>query len=201
MMALYHIHNPDIPKFLTSCSACGLDINAGYRFDCDHCPDFHLCHKCYAHYRQHHQQPHEHQLKKVAVQSENTGTLTEEERRKRQRTIQLHMQLLAHASTCRNAACPSANCEKMKNLLAHGNKCTIKVQGGCAVCRRIWALLQIHARQCRRPTCQVQKCRQLKEQLRNIELQQNAMDERRRIAMNKQYAPRAAVGGGAASED
>jgi len=201
MMALYHIHNPDIPKFLTSCTACGLDINAGMRFDCNKCPDFHLCEKCYRHYRAHGQNPHEHHLQRVAVLAENSGhQLTEEERRKRKRTIQLHMQLLAHASSCRNAACPSANCEKMKNLLAHGGKCTIKVQGGCAVCRRIWALLQIHARQCHRPTCLVQKCRQLKEQLRNLELQQNAMDERRRLAMNQQYNPGAASRA-AATED
>jgi E1A/CREB-binding protein len=29
MMALYHVHNPDIPKFLTSCSSCGIDIISG----------------------------------------------------------------------------------------------------------------------------------------------------------------------------
>ena len=30
--------------------------------------------------------------------------------------------------------------------------------GGCNVCRRIWALLQIHARQCRRSNCPVSRC-------------------------------------------
>ena len=55
----------------------------------------------------------------------------------------------------------------VQNLLTHGAKCAIKVQGGCNVCRRIWALLQIHARQCRKANCQVPKCRQLKEQLIN----------------------------------
>jgi len=192
MMVLYHVHNPDIPKFLTSCSMCGLDINAGYRYDCPDCPEFHLCHKCFVHCQVTRQNPHDHRLKKVLVQSENGGQLTEEQRRQRQRSIQLHMQLLAHAATCRNPACPSANCQKMKNLLQHGTKCAVKVQGGCNVCRRIWALLQIHARQCRRPNCLVPKCRQLKEQLRNIELQQAAMDERRRLAMNEQYARPAA---------
>jgi len=193
MMVLYHVHNPDIPKFLTSCSMCGLDINAGYRYDCPECPEFHLCHKCFVHCQMTRQNPHDHRLKKVLVQSENGGQLTEEQRRQRQRSIQLHMQLLAHAATCRNPACPSANCEKMKNLLQHGTKCPVKVQGGCNVCRRIWALLQIHARQCRRPNCLVPKCRQLKEQLRNIELQQAAMDERRRLAMNEKYARPAAA--------
>mmetsp|Transcript_10114 Transcript_10114/g.23330 ORF Transcript_10114/g.23330 Transcript_10114/m.23330 type:complete len:1106 (-) Transcript_10114:153-3470(-) len=190
MMALYHIHNPDIPKFLTTCTTCQQDINSGYRYDCDHCPEFHLCHQCYQTFQLNRRSPHEHRLKKVAVQSESTGQLTEEQRRQRQRSIQLHMQLLAHASICRNPECPSANCEKMKNLLQHGTKCTTKVQGGCNVCRRIWALLQIHARQCRRPMCQVPKCRQLKEQLRSLQLQQAAMDERRRLAMHEQYSQR-----------
>jgi len=105
------------------------------------------------------------------------------------------MQLLQHAAACRSAACPSANCTKMKNLLKHGAACTTRVQGGCAICRRIWALLQIHARcvraaptgppkgapenrQCRREACAVPKCRPLREQLRALAQQQAQMDER-----------------------
>jgi len=189
MMTLFHVHNPDIPKVQTVCNICSEGINSGYKYDCEQCPDFHLCHKCFTHYGT---AAHHHRLKREMVQSDSA--LTAEQRRQRQRSIQLHMQLLAHASICHNAACPSANCQKMKNLLQHGTKCPIKVQGGCNVCRRIWALLQIHARQCRRADCQVPKCRQLKQQLRNIELQQHAMDERRRVAMNEQYgAGRAAA--------
>ncbi len=74
-----------------------------------------------------------------------------------------------------------------QNLLKHGANCTTRVQGGCAICRRIWALLQIHARQCRREACVVPKCRQLKEQLRALAQQQAQMDERRRAAMNAAY--------------
>lgn len=36
-----------------------------------------------------------------------------------------------------------------QNLLMHGSKCPIRAQGGCSVCKRVWALLQIHARQCK----------------------------------------------------
>jgi inosine/xanthosine triphosphatase len=92
----------------------------------------------------------------------------------RARMIRLHMHLLEHAAGCRNAACPSANCRKMKNLLRHGATCTTKVQGGCAICRRVWALLQIHARQCAKPagSCPVPKCAQLKAQL--AQMQQRA---------------------------
>ncbi len=92
----------------------------------------------------------------------------------RARQIRLHMQLLQHTAGCRNAACPSPNCRKMKNLLRHGATCTTKVQGGCAICRRVWALLQIHARQCAKPagSCPVPKCAQLKAQL--AQMQQRA---------------------------
>ena len=38
----------------------------------------------------------------------------EAQRRERARSIQLHMQLLVHASGCRKENCPSANCNKMK---------------------------------------------------------------------------------------
>lgn len=183
MMTLFHVHNPNIPKVQIVCSLCSEGINSGYKYDCEQCPEFHMCHKCYSHYRG---SGHPHPLKRSMVTSDSD--LTDEQRRQRQRSIQLHMQLLAHASICENAECPSANCQKMKNLLQHGSKCTIKVQGGCNVCRRIWALLQIHARQCRRADCRVPRCRQLKQQLRAIEMQQHAMDERRRQAMNQQYA-------------
>jgi len=92
----------------------------------------------------------------------------------RARQIRLHMQLLQHTAGCRNAACPSPNCRKMKKLLRHCATCPTKVQGGCAICRRVWALLQIHARQCAKPagSCPVPKCAQLKAQL--AQMQQRA---------------------------
>mmetsp|Transcript_10188 Transcript_10188/g.33388 ORF Transcript_10188/g.33388 Transcript_10188/m.33388 type:complete len:1160 (-) Transcript_10188:777-4256(-) len=185
MMSLYHMHNPDVPKFTVACSNCGSDINTGVCFNSEKDPEFHLCQDCY-------HTNHKHFMDKApfrrsAVGGDSHGHLTEEQRRERQRSIQLHMQLLQHASGCRNNECPSANCSKMKNLLKHGATCTTRVQGGCAICRRIWALLQIHARQCRRDSCLVPKCRQLKEQLRALAQQQAQMDERRRAAMNAAY--------------
>ena len=100
--------------------------------------------------------------------------LTEEQRRDRQRSIQLHMQLLQHAAGCRNAACPSVNCGKMKNVLRHDATCTTRMQGGCVMCRRILALFLTHARQCTKPagSCPVPKCAQLKAQL--AQMQQRA---------------------------
>jgi len=99
------------------------------------------------------------------------------------------MQLLQHAATCDSTAkeCPSANCSKMKGLLRHGAECKQKAQGGCSVCKRIWALLQIHARQCKLSTCPVPSCTAIRERARQIYKQQAAMDDRRRQAMNDTY--------------
>lgn len=185
MMSLYHTHNPDVPKFLVSCSNCSVDINSGFCYTSEKDPDFHLCQGCYQ--KMHKLFTDKFPFRRSVVGGDSQAQLTEEQRRDRHRSIQLHMQLLQHASGCRNQHCPSANCNKMKNLLKHGANCITRVQGGCAICRRIWALLQIHARQCRRESCVVPKCRQLKEQLRALAQQQAQMDERRRAAMNAAY--------------
>ena len=70
------------------------------------------------------------------------------EMKKRATNIRLHMTLLVHACACKNRKCPSTICAKMKALLHHGANCKIRATNGCPTCKRIWALLQIHARQC-----------------------------------------------------
>mmetsp|Transcript_18018 Transcript_18018/g.40962 ORF Transcript_18018/g.40962 Transcript_18018/m.40962 type:complete len:100 (-) Transcript_18018:211-510(-) len=63
-----------------------------------------------------------------------------------------------------------------------------KAAGGCHICKRIWALLQIHARQCKQKNCPVPKCMAIRDHSRRIALQQQAMDDRRRQEMNRTYA-------------
>ena len=43
MMSLYHTHNPDVPKFLVTCSNCNVDINSGCCYTSEQDTDFHLC--------------------------------------------------------------------------------------------------------------------------------------------------------------
>lgn len=65
----------------------------------------------------------------------------------------------------------------------HGAKCTVRANRGCALCKRIWAFLQLHARQCRKGRdCRVPKCNELKEHHRRMQYRQQAMDMRRRNA-------------------
>ena len=57
--------------------------------------------------------PHPLEQKRVNPTAEDREA-DEAQRRERARSIQLHMQLLVHASGCRKDNCPSANCNKMK---------------------------------------------------------------------------------------
>jgi E1A/CREB-binding protein len=184
MMVLWHLHNRDAPKFVQQCATCSREILSGYRLHCPTCADFDQCQDCY-------QNPkiarHPHQLKPIAIASTQQNELTEAQRKERQRSIQLHMTLLLHAATCTSSDCPSANCTKMKGLLKHGSQCQVKAVGGCNVCKRIWALLQIHARQCKTKVCRVPNCMAIRERVRQLKQQQQAMDDRRRQEMNRAY--------------
>lgn len=184
MMVLWHLHNRDAPKFVQQCTTCSREILTGYRFHCSTCADFDQCQECY-------QNPaiqrHPHPLKPIPLGSGSKSELSAAQRAERQRSIQLHMTLLLHAATCSNPRCPSANCNKMKGLMKHGAQCTIKAAGGCNVCKRIWALLQIHARQCKAVNCPVPNCMAIRERFRQLKKQQQAMDDRRRQEMNRAY--------------
>lgn len=90
--------------------------------------------------------------------------------RERARSVQLHLFLLSHAAKCKDDRCPSSNCAGMKTLVHHERSCQIKQRGGCASCKRLWALVHIHARQCRNPdSCHVPHCRQVGDSYRRIQ--------------------------------
>jgi E1A/CREB-binding protein len=184
MMVLWHLHNRDAPKFVQQCATCSREILTGFRFHCPTCADFDQCQECVANPRI---ARHPHQLKPMPIASGQQSELTEEQRKERQRSIQLHMTLLLHAASCNSPKCPSANCTKMKGLLKHGAQCQVKATGGCNVCKRIWALLQIHARQCKAKNCPVPNCMAIRERVRQLKKQQQAMDDRRRQEMNRAY--------------
>ena len=184
MMVLWHLHNRDAPKFVQQCTTCSREILTGVRYHCPTCADFDQCEECV---RNPNTPRHPHQLKIIPVATGQQAELTDAQRKERQRSIQLHMTLLLHAATCNSPKCPSANCTKMKGLLKHGAQCQQKATGGCNVCKRIWALLQIHARQCKASSCPVPNCMAIRERVRQLKKQQQAMDDRRRQEMNRVY--------------
>ena len=198
MMVLWHLHNRDAPKFVQQCVACNREILSGKRYHCNTCPDYDLCEECY-------KDPTanrgscKHKLHPIAVESSGedgqsgSSGLTEAQRKQRQRNLMLHIQLIEHASRCSSAACGSTNCAKMKNYLQHARTCKIKVQGGCRICKRIWTLLRIHAQKCKDAVCPIPQCMGIREKMRELQKQQQAMDDRRRLEMNRHYR----MGGGA----
>jgi len=165
MMVLYHLHHPDEAGFVHSCNICQKEIKDDSWFKCTECNDFDSCNSCHA------TQPHPHRMQRIEQKSK---ARQEQLQRDRSKHIAQHMELLAHASACRNAKCQKPNCQKMKALLAHGKNCTVRLRGGCRICRRIWILLQIHARKCTVPrtrTCPVPRCADIREHLRRAQAQ------------------------------
>jgi len=66
MMVLYHLHNPDAPKFVLNCNLCHMDILTGTRHHCEIC-DIDFCHGCVS---QHGKELHpEHILRASSLQS------------------------------------------------------------------------------------------------------------------------------------
>ena len=104
MMVLYHLHNPDAPKFVPTCSCCKQSI-ASQAWHCRSC-DIDFCTDCLHRYGP---RVHVHPLQQTGSAPQ---MITEEQRKERERSIKLHMQLLNHAANC--PKCESKNCARMK---------------------------------------------------------------------------------------
>lgn len=125
MMVLWHLQNREAPKFVQQCFACAREISSGVRHHCNVCPDFDLCHDCFRDPNANRGQCN-HKLETVKVDTGAASTgLTEEQRKERQRNIQLHIALIEHASRCTSSKCTSSNCQKMKSYLKHGLTCKV----------------------------------------------------------------------------
>ena len=75
--------------------------------------------------------------------------------------IRRAMALLTHASACRDPACPSTNCRKMKVLFGHVARC--QGAAGCITCMQAHMLLRAHAARCTCCECQVPACARFKQ--------------------------------------
>ena len=111
--------------------------------------------------------------------------ISDAERLQRQRNLMMHIQLIEHAAGCVSKTCSSSNCAKMKSYLHHASICSVEVQGGCKICKRVWTLFRIHAHKCKKPKCPIPQCMAIKEKMRQLQKQQQAMDDRRRLEMNR----------------
>lgn len=184
MMVLYHMHNPDAPARPYTCAhpTCQKDILQGFRINCPTC-EIDFCVNCY---RKYGSSVHpKHQLKQLPISGDGglPQQLTEEQRRERQRNLQLHLQLLLHSSSCIGTECNVRSCKKMKEYIDHFHSCKDSVAKRCPTCSKLNAILQIHARHCRVDDCKVPKCGEIKENLKKLAIRQAAMDSRRCATM------------------
>ncbi|KAE8655510.1 Histone acetyltransferase HAC12 [Hibiscus syriacus] len=185
MMVLYHLHNPTAPAFVTTCNVCHLDIETGQGWRCEVCPDYDVCNACY---QKDGGIDHPHKLTNHPSIAERDAQ-NKEARQLRVLQLRKMLDLLVHASQCRSAHCQYPICRKVKGLFRHGIQCRIRASGGCVLCKKMWYLLQLHARACKESQCHVPRCRDLKEHLRRLQQQS---DSRRRAAVMEMMRQRAA---------
>ncbi|CAA6659708.1 unnamed protein product [Spirodela intermedia] len=172
MMILYHLHNPTVPAFVSSCFHCHEDVEAGQGWHCESCPDYDLCNSCY---QREGSTGHAHELVRQMPAGSHDVLLQKVESQQRQAPrIQDLLDLLVHASKCRTTHCTYPSCRNVKGLFHHGANCRIRMSGGCHSCKKMWYILHLHARACKEgPECRVPRCRDLKEHMRKMESQSN----------------------------
>ncbi|MFQ6659376.1 hypothetical protein Gotur_028296 [Gossypium turneri] len=185
MMVLYHLHNPTAPAFVTTCNVCHLDIETGQGWRCEVCPDFDVCNACF---QRDGGIDHPHKLTNHPSMAERDAQ-NKEARQLRVLQLRKMLDLLVHASQCRSAHCQYPNCRKVKGLFRHGFQCKTRASGGCVLCKKVWYLLQLHARACKESECHVPRCRDLKDHLKRLQQQS---DSRRRAAVMEMMRQRAA---------
>eukprot|EP00967_Tisochrysis_lutea_P021097 scaffold23960_cov22-Tisochrysis_lutea.AAC.4 len=57
------------------------------------------------------------------------------------------------------AFCPA----QVRQLFQHAVGCQQKVTGGCPLCKKMWFLLNLHAKSCTRTDCPVPRCKEIKD--------------------------------------
>lgn len=185
MMVLYHLHNPTAPAFVTTCNTCHNDIETGQGWRCEICPDYDLCNSCY---QKDGGVDHPHQLTNHPSIADRDAQ-NKEARQLRVLQLRKMLDLLVHASQCLFRQCPYPNCRKVKGLFRHGIHCKTRAMGGCGLCKKMWYILQLHARACKESECRVPRCKDLKEHSKRSQQQS---DSRRRLAVMEMMRQRAA---------
>lgn len=175
MMVLYHLHNPSAPAFVSTCNACAAEIEAGSGFRCTQCADFDLCAPCHA------RVPHPHPLVSHASQPDSREQ-SAKGRQQRMLEMRKMLDLLVHCSTCNQPKCPIPKCHLVKSVFFHGKNCKVRMSGGCLMCKRMWSLMQFHARSCQDNHCKVPRCGDLRS---HVQRAQRQSESRRRKAVQE----------------
>ncbi|XP_073409623.1 CREB-binding protein isoform X2 [Dendrobates tinctorius] len=187
---LVELHTQGQDRFVYTCNECKHHVET--RWHCTVCEDYDLCVNCY------NTKNHEHKMVKWGLGLDDEGNSQGEAQSKspqesRRLSIQRCIQSLVHACQCRNANCSLPSCQKMKRVVQHTKGCKRKTNGGCPVCKQLIALCCYHAKHCQENKCPVPFCLNIKQKLRQQQIQhrlQQAQLMRRRMAtMNTRTVP------------
>ena len=76
----------------------------------------------------------------------------------------------------------------IQDFLKHGQTCENSAKG-CQICKRIQNLLTLHARSCKLAVgvCNIPRCKEIRDHMRQMASKQQQMDDRRRKQMNEMY--------------
>ncbi|XP_068192711.1 histone acetyltransferase p300 isoform X2 [Antennarius striatus] len=199
MCMLVELHNQSQDRFVYTCNECKHHVET--RFHCTVCEDYDLCINCY------NIKGHEHKMDKLGLgldddSNNQAAAATQSPGDSRRLSIQRCIQSLVHACQCRNANCSLPSCQKMKRVVQHTKSCKRKTNGGCPICKQLIALCCYHAKHCQENKCPVPFCLNIKQKLRQQQLQhrlQQAQMLRRRMAsMQRAGQPTGAPPGGPA---
>ncbi|XP_017339139.1 histone acetyltransferase p300 isoform X3 [Ictalurus punctatus] len=182
MCMLVELHNQSQDRFVYTCNECKHHVET--RFHCTVCEDYDLCITCY------NTKGHEHKMEKLGLglddeSNSQAATSMQSPGDSRRLSIQRCIQSLVHACQCRNANCSLPSCQKMKRVVQHTKGCKRKTNGGCPICKQLIALCCYHAKHCQENKCPVPFCLNIKQKLRQQQLQhrvQQAQMLRRRVA-------------------
>ncbi|KAH9307668.1 hypothetical protein KI387_035579, partial [Taxus chinensis] len=154
MMLLYHLHNRTLPTFMRTCSMCQHGIKTGEGWHLEICVDSVLCNDCY---QKNNSMKHSHGLT-AHPSVENQNTKNQEAREHWIQKGQKILDSVKHACKCVSPHCAYWNCQNLKRLFRHGMNCKTGEVHGCTTCKKMWCLLQLHARACKESECCVHRC-------------------------------------------
>uniref|UniRef100_A0A914PE70 histone acetyltransferase n=1 Tax=Panagrolaimus davidi TaxID=227884 RepID=A0A914PE70_9BILA len=165
-----HVENSSIDNSCT-CNYCSQPAS----WHCDICDDFDLCNKC------HEIKQHEHKLTKVQslIDVNNSDTTA-----KREESVRRCVQVLVHASQCRDINCRRPKCPRLKQILTHVRQCKKRQESQCSICKQLIQLCCFHAKKCTDRQCKVPFCEQIRAKLdeqRHLQNRRAEMLMRRRM--------------------
>lgn len=168
MAMLYDLHNQGTDRFVYTCNNCKSQVET--RYHCTVCDDFDLCVPCYE------KDGHVHKMEKLGFDLDDGSSPSDAKQdnpqEARKQSIQRCIQSLVHACQCRDANCRLQSCQKMKRVVNHTRTCKRKTNGGCPICKQLIALCCYHAKHCNETKCPVPFCLNIRQKLRQQQLQQ-----------------------------